>query len=152
MTKHAGGRPGAQHLDIVDAVPAGDQAVHQREELAAWAGRAGAVTEVDQLVGGLLQAEPLGERGGQQQPRVGDRALVIEGGVDLVQHDVGGSHRKGALLIRVDRRLSNVILPAQRALFLITQSSTDHRSVDPGSERTGTRSSHLCVRLRQTSR
>jgi hypothetical protein len=68
MTKHAGGRPGAQHLDIVDAVPAGDQAVHQREELAAWAGRAGAVTEVDQLVGGLLQAEPLASVAGSSNP------------------------------------------------------------------------------------
>jgi transposase len=54
--------------------------------------------------------------------------LVIEHDIDLVQHDVGGSHRKGALLIRVDRRLSNVILPGQRALFTIQPASTDHHT------------------------
>jgi hypothetical protein len=54
------------------------------------------VAEVDQLVGGLLDPEPLGQGRGQQRPRVGDRALVIERHPDLVGHNVGGWHRKGA--------------------------------------------------------
>jgi hypothetical protein len=59
--------------------------------------RAWSVAKVDQLVGGLLQPEPLGQGGGQQQPRVGDRVLVIEHDIDMVKNDVGGSHRKGVL-------------------------------------------------------
>jgi hypothetical protein len=62
---------------------------------------AGTIAEIDQLVGGLLRAEPLGERRWEQEPSAGDRVLVIEHDIDLVQHDVGGSHRKGALLIRL---------------------------------------------------
>jgi hypothetical protein len=59
-------------------------------------GRAGAVTEVDELVGGLLDPQPLGQRGGQQQSGMCDGPGIVEGDLDLVQHDVGGSHRKGA--------------------------------------------------------
>jgi hypothetical protein len=55
--------------------------------------------QVDQLVGGLLDAQPLGQRGRQQQIRVGDRVGVVKARVELIQ-DVGGSHREPALLIR----------------------------------------------------
>ena len=40
---------------------------------------AGRVAKVDQLVGDRLDAEPVGEGGGQQQAGVGDRMVVIEG-------------------------------------------------------------------------
>jgi hypothetical protein len=40
---------------------------------------------VDQRIGGLLDAEPLGQRSGQQQARVGDRVGVVEAGAELVQ-------------------------------------------------------------------
>ena len=42
-------------------------------------------------------AAPLGQRCRQEQPGQGDRTLVVEGDVDLVQHDMGGWHRKGVL-------------------------------------------------------
>ena len=96
MAEHAPGHPGAQHLDVIDAVATGEQTMHHREDLAAGVRGAGTIAEIDQLVGGLLQAEPLGERRWEQQPRAGDRVLVIEHDIDLVQHHVGGSHRKGA--------------------------------------------------------
>jgi hypothetical protein len=94
VAEHAGGRPGAQHLDVVDAVATGEQAVHHRQDLAARSGGTGPLAEVDQLVGGLLDPEPVSERGGQQQARIGDHALVIERDMDLVQHDRRGSHRR----------------------------------------------------------
>jgi hypothetical protein len=46
--------------------------MHQREQLASGMGRAGAVTEVDQLVGGLLNPQPLGQGGRQQQASMRD--------------------------------------------------------------------------------
>jgi hypothetical protein len=66
VTEYAGGRPRAQYLDIVDAVPASEQAVDHRQDLAARSGGTGPLTEVDQLVGGLLDPEPVGQGGGQQ--------------------------------------------------------------------------------------
>jgi hypothetical protein len=39
---------------------------------------AGTVAEVDQLVDDRLEPEPLGQGGGQQQPGVGDRVVVVE--------------------------------------------------------------------------
>ena len=39
---------------------------------------AGTVAEVDQLVDERLEPEPLGQGGGQQQPGVGDRVVVID--------------------------------------------------------------------------
>jgi hypothetical protein len=58
--------------------------------------RAGAVAEVQELVGGLLDPQPLGQGGRQQQASMGDGPRIVEGDLDLVQHDMGGSHRKGA--------------------------------------------------------
>ena len=50
------------------------------------------------LIGGLLDAQPLGQRGRQQRPRVGDRVGVVEARVELVE-GVGGCHREPALLM-----------------------------------------------------
>ena len=68
MAEHAGGRPAAQQLHVVDAVATSDQGMHQREQLAPGTSRAGAVAEVDQLVGGLLDPQPLGQGGGRSRP------------------------------------------------------------------------------------
>jgi hypothetical protein len=76
------------------AVPARHQRVHQRQQLAAQAGPTRTVTKIDRLVGDLLDPQPLGQRRWQQQPGPGDRTLVIEGDVDLVQHHVRGWHRR----------------------------------------------------------
>jgi hypothetical protein len=88
VAKHAARRARTQDLDVVDAVAAGEQAVYQRQDLRAGVSGAGSVAEVDQLVGGLLQPEPLGQCCGQQQPCVGDGVLVIEDDIDMVNDDV----------------------------------------------------------------
>jgi hypothetical protein len=77
-----------------------------------------AITKVDQLVDDRLDAEAFGEGGGQQQPGVSDRVVVVE------RHNkpsgaVGGWHRERALVTGMDGRLSNAILPAQRAFLII---------------------------------
>jgi hypothetical protein len=43
------------------------------------------LTQVDQRIRGLLDAQPLGQRGRQEQPRVGDGVGVVEVGVELVE-------------------------------------------------------------------
>jgi hypothetical protein len=58
---------------------------------------AGPVAKVDQLIGQVLDAEPLGKDSGQDQPGVGDRVGVVERDRKPVG-TVGGWHRKGALL------------------------------------------------------
>jgi hypothetical protein len=62
-------------------------------------GGAGPLAQVDQRIGGLLDAQPLGQHGRRQQARVGDGVSVVKAGVELVE-GVGGSHRERALLIR----------------------------------------------------
>lgn len=85
MAQHPAGRPGAQQLHVIDAVATGQEAVHHGQDLAAWMRRAWPVAKVDQFVGGLLQAESVGQGRGQQQARIGDRALVIERDLDVLQ-------------------------------------------------------------------
>jgi hypothetical protein len=80
--------------------------------------RTGAVAEVDQLVDHRLDPKPLRQRCRQEQASVGDCVVVVErhnkpGGA------VGGWHRESALLDGMDGRLSNAILPAQRAFLII---------------------------------
>jgi hypothetical protein len=79
---------------------------------------AGRVAKVDQLVGDRLDAEPVGEGGGQQQAGVGDRVVVVEGNGEPIGA-VGGWHRESALLVGTDGRLSNAILPVQRAFLIV---------------------------------
>ena len=89
MSEYRLGGPAAQQLHVVNAVPAGDHGVDQGEQLAPWAGRP-AGPEIDQLVGALLDPQPLHQRGGQQQPGRSDRTLVVERHIDLVQHHARG--------------------------------------------------------------
>jgi hypothetical protein len=72
--------------------------MHQGQQLGAGVGRTRPRSEVDELVGGLLDPQPLGHGGGQQQSRSGDRVGVVKGDVEPVQ-GVGGLHRERALLI-----------------------------------------------------
>jgi hypothetical protein len=53
-----------QQFHVVDAVATGDHGVHQRQQLAARVGPTRPVPQVDQLVGGLLDPQPLRQRGG----------------------------------------------------------------------------------------
>ena len=128
VAEHAGGRPCPQQLHVVDAVSAHGQRVHQRQQLASGASRAGPLAEIDQLVGGPLNPQPLGKGRGQQQPSAGDCPGVIERDIDLVQDDVGGSHRKGASYWGRMAGLAAAILPGQEALFTIQTGSTHHRN------------------------
>jgi hypothetical protein len=94
------GGAGAQYVGVVDAVAAGDHRLGQGEQLAPGAVGAGAVAKVDELIDDLLDAEPLGQRRGEDQPGVGDRVGVVEGdgqGVGTVRR----WHRESALRVRV---------------------------------------------------
>jgi hypothetical protein len=90
----------AQQVGVVDAAPARDHGVDQGQQLAARVGCAGLLTQVDQRIGGLLDAQPLGQGGGQQQASAGDRVGVVKRDVELVK-GVGGSHRERALLMGI---------------------------------------------------
>jgi hypothetical protein len=103
------------------------QRMDQREQLAARAGRTGPVAQVHQLVGDLLDPEPLGQRRRQQQPGMRDRVLVVERDIDAVKNDVRGSHRKGTSGSGSMSGVATLILPGQEALFTIQPASTHHR-------------------------
>jgi hypothetical protein len=105
--------------------------VDQGQQLAAGMRRARPVAQVDQLVGGLLDAQPLGQRGSQQQARVGHRVGVVKADVELVQ-GVAGCHRESALLIGDTAAVAGAIVPGQRAFLIIRTASFDYASVDPG--------------------
>ena len=99
MAQHAGGLPAAQQVGVVDTVPTRQHRVDQGQQLAPGPVRTSPLAQIDHLIGGLLDAQPLGQRGRQQQTGVGDGVSVVKAGVELIQ-DVGGSHRERALLIR----------------------------------------------------
>ena len=54
------------HVEVVDAVAAGEHAVDHGQQL--WRPRAGRAAQADQLVGGRLDAEPLGQGAGSSSP------------------------------------------------------------------------------------
>jgi hypothetical protein len=93
-------------------------AVQQGEHLAARAVMAGTVAKVDQLTGDRLDAEPVGQGGGQQQPSVGDRVVGIEGDREpagLWEDGIEKVPSKFGILAGV----ATAILPAQRAFLII---------------------------------
>jgi hypothetical protein len=92
--------------------------VDQGQQLAAWPVRASPLAQIDQRIGGLLDPEPLGEGGGQEQASVGDGVGVIKGDVELVE-GVGGLHRESALLVGDTAAVAGAILPGQRAFLII---------------------------------
>jgi hypothetical protein len=114
--------PQRSRSGVVDAVPTREHGVNQGQQHPARVGRAGLLAQVDQLVGSLLDAQPLGQRGSQQQARVGDGVGVVKTDVELVQ-GVGGCHRERALQIGNTAALAGAILPGQRAFLRIRTSS-----------------------------
>ena len=136
VAEHLGGLTGAEHIGVINTVAADHQRVQQRQHLAARPVGAGALAQVDQLVDHRLDPEPLRQGGGQQQSGVGDRVLIVEGDRKAVW-TVGGWHRESALLIGMDGRLSNAILPVQRAFLII--GSCPHRQSNGGSRLGGGR-------------
>jgi hypothetical protein len=115
VTQHLAGGAAAQQVGVVDAVPTRQHRVDQGQQLAAWPVRARPLAQVDQRIGGLLDAQPLGQRGRQQQPRVGDRVGVVKAGVELAW-GVGGCHREPARLIRGYRSCRRRHAPSSEGL------------------------------------
>ena len=67
MAQHAGGLSAAQQVGVVDAAPR-QHRVDQGQQLAAGPVRARPLAQIDQRIGGLLDAQPLGQRGGSSGP------------------------------------------------------------------------------------
>ena len=80
-TEHARRPAGAQRSGVVDALAARERRGDQGQQLVAGVRPARRVTEVEVAVGELLQTEMLGERGREEQPRIGHQAVVVEGDV-----------------------------------------------------------------------
>ena len=83
--EHAPGAAGAHGIGVSDAVAAGERRGDEGQQLVAGVRPPRRVTEVDAAVGELLQTEMLGERGREEQPRIGHQAVVVEGRLKLVE-------------------------------------------------------------------
>jgi hypothetical protein len=68
VAQHLAGGAAAQQVGVVDAVPTRQHRMNKGQQLAAGPVRASLLAQVDHLIGGLLDAQPLGQRGRQQQP------------------------------------------------------------------------------------
>ena len=78
-TEHARRPAGAQRSGVVDALAARERRGDQGQQFVAGVRPPRRVTEVEVAVGELLQTEMLGERGREEQPRIGHQAVVVEG-------------------------------------------------------------------------
>jgi hypothetical protein len=85
MAEHCCGRPGAQHLRVIDVRSTGQDRVDQRQHLASRPGTTHASRQAHGVVDQRLQLETAGERRRHDQPGVGDQVVVIEGDLDPVQ-------------------------------------------------------------------
>ena len=79
--EHAPGASGAQGIGVSDAVAAGERRGDQGQQLVAGVRPHRRVTEVEVGVRQFTEAEPAGERGGEQQARLVHEAVVVEGDV-----------------------------------------------------------------------
>lgn len=105
----------AQDLAVIDAVSAEQHRVRQREHLAPRPRRARAVPELDGLLDQRLERKPPAEGDRQQQPGVGDRALVVEDNLESVRQIV---HHAGDLLTQAAVAGIDSFLPAQEVISL----------------------------------
>ena len=80
-TQHARRPAGAQRIGVVDAVTARERRGDQGQQLVAGVRPPRRVTEVEVGVRQFTEAEPAGERGGEQQARLVHEAVVVEGDV-----------------------------------------------------------------------
>jgi hypothetical protein len=102
MTEHVGVPARAQHVAVIDAVRAQRHRADQRHRLGAGARP---VTEIDPSLDQRLDAEALRERGDQRDPRVRDRALIVE--LDFGRVQSGRPvmlHHEGDLLLQAPGR------------------------------------------------
>jgi hypothetical protein len=70
---------------VVDRVATREGREHERQELVADVRPPGRPAEIKVGLDELAQPEVLGQRGRQQQPRVGHQAIVVEGRVEAVK-------------------------------------------------------------------
>jgi hypothetical protein len=70
---------------VVDAVTTRERGHDERQEFVPGVGPAGGRTEVEVLVHELAQTQVLGQGGRQEEARVGDEAVVAEGGFQPVE-------------------------------------------------------------------
>ena len=76
---------GPQRVRVVDAVATRERRHDERQQLVADVGAAGLVAQVEVLVDEPLQAQVVGQRGRQQEARIGHQAVVVEGRVEAVE-------------------------------------------------------------------
>jgi hypothetical protein len=112
MAEHLPGGPGAQPIAVVDPAASGQQRVDHGHRLVAHLGSAGHLAELHVAVQQLAQPQPDRQGGRQQQPGVGDQALVVKGDSDFI--GVVASHLTGVLLRASNGRLRSAILAGQR--------------------------------------
>ena len=79
------GATGAQGVHVVDVVAAGQGGHDQRQDLVADVGPTGLGAQVQVLVDQLLQTQVVGQRGRQDQARVGHQPVVVEGRIQTVE-------------------------------------------------------------------
>ena len=79
--EHAPGAAGAHRIGVVDAVATRERRGDQGQQLVAGVRPPRCVTEIELGVRQFTQAEPAGERGGEQQTRVVHEVVVVEGDV-----------------------------------------------------------------------
>lgn len=124
VAEHGAGGAGAQGVDIVDAVTAGQGAHDQGQALVGHMRLPGGRAEVDVVLEQLGQAQPAGQAGRRQQPGIGDQARVVEGRA-LDGKGVRSWHRTGVLRLSIPGSSQPQFLSSDGHLFgLLSRRST----------------------------
>jgi hypothetical protein len=92
--QHRRGRPGAQHVGVIDVAAPGQDRGHQRQHLAARAGPADPADQPHRLADQFLHPETGHQRRRYHQPGVRHQARVVEDRFDPVDPARYSPHRK----------------------------------------------------------
>ena len=109
------GRTRAQESGVIDTVTPGERGEDEAHGLHACVARSRAAPETHLLVDERAQPQPLGERGGQDEARVGHGVAIGEGYLHPIQ-TVGRLHLTGAFLFGITVCFATHIFPGKRAL------------------------------------
>ena len=82
------------------------------QELVAGVHLAGRRTQVNVPLGQLPKAEALGQGGRQEEPRIGDLTVLVEGHIEAVEA-VRRSHQIGCFSVGLGGAVRNAISPVQ---------------------------------------